>query len=306
MALELGIVAAPSNLGLRPPVPGAVPGTAKAPEALREAGLHEQLGKLGAREFGVVLPERYVDDADDAVPRLRNQDAIIRHARALAERLDVVRAAERRPLVLGGDCGLLVGAGLHLRRSGRYGLVHIDGHTDFRHPGNDPVCHALAGEDLAAAVGLHWPEVSSIDGLGPYFRPEDTIHVGCRDDDDYLAEVTDLIADVVPASQVAAHPDQAVDRVRRVVGAPGLDGYWVHLDVDVLDPSVMPAVDSPDPGGLDIEQLTTLLRPLTGSMVGLQVCVFDPDLDPDGSLARLLASALVAGLDETSASEPGT
>ena len=306
MALELGIVAAPSNLGLRPPVPGAVPGTAKAPEALREAGLHEQLGKLGAREFGVVLPERYVDDADDAVPRLRNQDAIIRHARALAERLDVVRAAERRPLVLGGDCGLLVGAGLHLRRSGRYGLVHIDGHTDFRHPGNSPVCHALAGEDLAAAIGLHWPEVSSIDGLAPYFRPEDTVHVGCRDDDDYLAEVTGLLADVVPASQVAAHPDQVVDRVRRVVGAPGLDGYWVHLDVDVLDPSVMPAVDSPDPGGLDVDQLTALLRPLTGSMVGLQVCVFDPDLDPDGSLARLLASALVAGLDETTPPEPGT
>ncbi len=306
MALELGIVAAPSNLGLRPPVPGAVPGTAKAPEALREAGLHEQLGKLGAREFGVVLPERYVDDADDAVPRLRNQDAIIRHARALAERLDVVRAAERRPLVLGGDCGLLVGAGLHLRRSGRYGLVHIDGHTDFRHPGNSPVCHALAGEDLAAAIGLHWPEVSSIDGLAPYFRPEDTVHVGCRDDDDYLAEVTGLLADVVPASQVAVHPDQVVDRVRRVVGAPGLDGYWVHLDVDVLDPSVMPAVDSPDPGGLDVDQLTALLRPLTGSMVGLQVCVFDPDLDPDGSLARLLASALVAGLDETTPPEPGT
>jgi arginase len=306
MALELGIVAAPSNLGLRPPVPGAVPGTAKAPEALREAGLHEQLDKLGAREFGVVLPERYVDDADAAVPRLRNQDAIIRHARALADRLDEVRAADRRALVLGGDCSLLVGAGLHLRRSGRYGLVHIDGHTDFRHPGNSPVCHALAGEDLAAAVGVHWPEVSSIDGLAPYFRPADTVHVGCRDDDDHLAEVTGLLADVVPASQVAAQPDQAIDRVRRVVGAPGLDGYWVHLDVDVLDPAVMPAVDSPDPGGLDVDQLTALLRPLTGSMVGLQVCVFDPDLDPDGSLARLLATALVAGLVETPPPEPRT
>jgi arginase len=302
----IGIVAAPSNLGLRPPTPGAVPGTAKAPEALREAGLHERLGQLGAQEFGVVLPGRYVDDADPAIPRLRNQDAIISHARALADRLDEVRAAGRRALVLGGDCGLLVGAGLHLRRAGRYGLVHIDGHTDFRHPGNSAVCHALAGEDLAAAIGLHWPEVSSIDGLAPYFRPEDTVHVGCRDDDVELAEVTGLIADVVPASQVAADPDQAVERVRRVVGAPGLDGYWVHLDVDVLDPSVMPAVDSPDPGGLDVDQLLALLRPLTGAMVGLQVCVFDPDLDPDGSLAHLLASVLVASLDETAPPVRGT
>lgn len=296
---RLGIVAAPSNLGLRPPLPGAVPGTGKAPEALREAGLHERLRLLGAREFGVVIPARYLDDADDAVPRLRNQDAIISHARALADRLDEVRAAERRALVLGGDCSLLVGAGLHLRRNGRYGLVHIDGHTDFRHPGNSPVCASLAGEDLAAAVGLHWPEVSSIDGLAPYFRPEDTVHVGCRDEDEHLAEASTVIADVVPASHVAADPDQAVDRVRRVIGSPALDGYWVHLDVDVLDPTLMPAVDSPDPGGLDIGQLTVLLRALTGSMDGLQVCVFDPDLDPDGSLARLLASTLVAGLDQT-------
>jgi arginase len=91
-----------------------------------------------------------------------------------------------------------------------------------------------------------------------------------------------------------------------VIGSSDLEGYWVHLDVDVLDPTVMPAVDSPDPGGLDVDQLVALLRPLTGSMVGLQVCVFDPDLDPEGSLARLLASALVASLDETAPTAGGT
>ena len=33
----IALLSAPSNLGLRPPQPGSVPGTAKAPEALREA-----------------------------------------------------------------------------------------------------------------------------------------------------------------------------------------------------------------------------------------------------------------------------
>ncbi len=51
--------------------------------------------------------------------------------------------------MLGGDCSLLIGAGRALSARGRYGLVHLDGHTDFRHPGNSAECRSLAGEDLA-------------------------------------------------------------------------------------------------------------------------------------------------------------
>ena len=65
------------------------------------------------------------------------------------------------PLVPGGDCGVLVAAGLSLRRApGRCGLVHLDGHTNCRHPGNSAQCASLAGEDLAAAVGRRWPTVA--------------------------------------------------------------------------------------------------------------------------------------------------
>ncbi len=43
------------------------------------------------------------------------------------------------------------------------------------------------------------------------------------------------------------------------MAAAGLDGYWLHLDVDILDPAVMPAVDSPSPDGLAPAELTGLL-----------------------------------------------
>ncbi len=61
----------------------------------------------------------------------------------------------------------------------------------------------------------------------------------------------------------------------------------------------MPAVDSPDPGGLDVGQLTALLRPLTGSMAGLQVCVFDPDLDPTARWRASWRRPWSPSLDET-------
>jgi arginase len=291
----ISLLSAPSNLGLRPPHATSVPGTAKAPEALREAGLFTRFAALGARDAGTVLPGRYADDATPG--RLRNHDLIVDHARRVAARLTQIRTAGDTPLVVGGDCSLIVGAGLALRTApGRYGLVHLDGHTDFRHPGNSAGCAALAGEDLAAAIGRHWPAIADLDGLGPYFRPEDTVHAGCRDDDGRLPEVRDAIALALRSSDIIRDGAAAAAGIRARLTRPDLDGYWLHLDVDILDPEVLPAVDSPSPGGLSAEQLTELLAALAPGAVGAQITVFDPDLDPDGRYARVLTDALVAGL----------
>jgi arginase len=293
----LSLIGAPSNLGLRPPQAGAVPGTAKAPEALREAGLHARLAAHGGTEAGVVLPGRYLDDARPGVARSRNQEAIVDHARRLAARIGGQLDAGQAPLVLGGDCSLLIGAGLALASRGRYGLVHLDGHTDFRNPGNSAECFSLAGEDLAVAVGLHWPAVADLDGARPYFRPDDAVHVGCRDDDDHRAEAGDVIAQVIPASRVRqAGTAASAEAVLATVDTALLDGYWLHLDVDILDPEDMPAVDSPAPGGLDPVELTGLLAALAPRAAGAQVTAFDPDLDPDGRYAALLAGIIDTGL----------
>jgi len=95
--------------------------------------------------------------------------------------------------------------------------------------------------------------------------------------------------------------------VRAVVGSAHLAGYWLHLDVDVLDPDHLPAVDSPDPGGLDPDELIALLAALAPAAVGAQVTVFDPDLDPDGHYADLLTDVLATGLGRlgSAASSPG-
>ena len=58
----------------------------------------------------------------------------------------------------------------------------------------------------------------------------------------------------------------------------------------------LPAVDSPAPGGLSFAELSELLRAVAGGAVGVQVTVFDPDLDADGSQARALTDCLVSAL----------
>jgi arginase len=84
-------------------------------------------------------------------------------------------------------------------------------------------------------------------------------------------------------------------------GGPEPAGFWVHLDADVLDPSVMPAVDSPDPDGLLPDELVALLEQLVTSphCVGLNVTLYDPDLDPEGTAGALLTDVVVSAFSGT-------
>jgi arginase len=75
---------------------------------------------------------------------------------------------------------------LALKRTGRYGLVFIDAHSDFRHPGNSPEIGAAAGEDLAIVTGRGDHRLINLEGMGPYVQEEDVHIVGVRSNDDYL------------------------------------------------------------------------------------------------------------------------
>jgi arginase len=76
--------------------------------------------------------------------------------------------------------------------------------------------------------------------------------------------------------------------------AKHLGRAWLHVDVDVLDQKVMPAVDSPGSPGLNLDQLATLIKRLRASarIIGADISVFDPELDPEGRHARALARCL--------------
>lgn len=293
--MAIALLSSPTNLGLRPPEPGGVPGAGKAPEALREAGLHRRLLAHGAVDAGVVLPGRYVND-DGQRPQLqvRNQTAIVDHARRLSRRLTSILTEGHHPLVIGGDCSLLLGVGLAMAQLPDPGLIHIDGHTDFRHPGNSRLCASVAGEDLAASVGLHWPALADIDARGPYFRAAKVAQVGCRDDDEHLDEASSVLGAVMPARQAM---DLGMTNVAKSIArVSGPSGYWIQLDVDVLDPAWMPAVDSPAAGGLNPDQLIELISALAPKAAGMSVTVFDPDLDPGGEHAALLVEILTSAV----------
>jgi arginase len=91
--------------------------------------------------------------------------------------------------------------------------------------------------------------------------------------------------------------DAAATSVARL-SKPELDGFWIHLDADVLDDAVTPAVDYRIPDGLSWDELAAVLRSgvSSGRAVGINVTIFNPKLDGDGSIARTFTEALARGL----------
>lgn len=304
MTRTVAILDAPSNLGLRPPSPGVVPGCYKLAGALRDCGI---VRRLEADDAGYVTPPRY--DRHDWQPGdgVANAAAMAAYTTRLADRVGAVVDDDRFPVVLGGDCSILLGAALALRRRGRYGLAFLDGHSDFRHVGNAPAVGAAAGEDLALVTGRGQPDLTDLEGRSPYVGDEDVVVAGIREDDEALDELRQLGVPTWTALDLRADgPTAVAEAARAQLERPDLDGFWVHLDVDILDPTVMPAVDAPDPDGLQHDELVALLGGLLASphCVGLEITVFDPDLDHTGRLAHELTDTVVAAVQ--SARPPST
>ncbi|RYJ29493.1 arginase [Streptomyces sp. L-9-10] len=292
------VIDAPSNLGLRPPAPGVVPGCYKLAGALREQRIVQ---RLGAFEGGVVVPPRYDRGDWKEGDGVFNAAAIAAYTPRLADRIEHHVRAGDFPLVLGGDCSIQLGASLALRRMGRYGLAAIDGSADFRHTGNSDTIGAAGGEELAIGTGRGQRDLSDLEGLRPYLRDEDVRLFGIRDDDEDREELARLRIHTVTVGELREWgAAELAGAVLQTLEAPVTDGFWVHLDADVLDPEVMPAVDSPDAGGLLPDELAVLLRTLVRSerCVGLNVTIYDPDLDPDGTAGALLADLVVGAFTD--------
>lgn len=306
MMRRIAVLDAPSNLGLRPPTATSVPGCAKAPGALRDQDL---IARLGARDAGCLTPSRY--DPGDWRPGdgVSHAGAIGAYSRSLADRIGAIIDRGEFPVVLGGDCSIVLGSALAMHRlgeavGGRIGLVYVDGHSDFRHPGNASYVGAAAGEGLALVTGRGQPDLASIEGRRPYFRDVDVVVLGIRAQDEYRLDLqaAGIVTRPVPtlrAEGAARTAQWAHDQLADCAG------YWVHIDVDVLDPAVMPAVDAPDPGGIAFPELELLLAGLvdTPHCLGVEITVFDPDYDQDGAYAAEIVATLAAGLAPVAAPE---
>ena len=191
----------------------------------------------------------------------------------------------------------MLGPLLALRRRGRHGLAFLDGHADFQHPSDEPNGE-VASLDLTVVTGRGPDLLTDLDGR-PLVRDQDVALVGYRVLDDnghFLGEhIRSTAITVIDLTEVRkTGTGRVLDRTLATVTKPDLKGFWVHLDVDVLDDALMPAVDYRHPGGLTWQEATQILGGLLASdrACGLEVTIFNPRLDPGGGIAQRLSDLI--------------
>jgi arginase len=286
------IIEAPSILGL----------TSKGVETLSDvliaAGLAD---RIGASRAGRVEPPLYDPRRDEATGML-NPRGIADYSRMLADTIAPVWGRGGFPVVLGGDCSIVLGCVLAMRRQGRAGLLFVDGHADFYQPEAEPNGEA-ASMDLALATGRGPELVTNLEGLRPLVGDEDVVVLGRRDAEDAEKHGSQRIEDTdIHMIELAALRRQgaaeAAGHALKRLGDAALDGFWIHLDADVLDDAVMPAVDYRMPDGLHWDELSAILRRAIGSgrALGIDITVFNPALDKTGVIAPAFVDALARGL----------
>ena len=242
-----------------------LPGTRRGPMAILEASTHMELfDEVLERE--TVQTGFYTLDALEAVAS--GPEEMVGRVQAFVE---PVLRANKFPVVIGGEHTVTIGAVRAVKeRYPRLSFLQLDAHADLRETYEEtPYSHACVGRRLAE--------------IGPL------VQVGVRS----LSREESLYLKNGPVKCLPWHSlSRTPDWVEQVCRALTAEVY-VTIDLDVLDPAIMPAVGTPEPGGLDWRTLTQFLAHLTRErrVVGFDVVELAPIpglIAPDFLAAKLI------------------
>jgi arginase len=280
---------------------GSAGGTELAPDAFRELGLDEAIDGRDGGDLDVrIRAEGRAHDTgvvglDDVV---RTTTEIRRAVRETLESGEI-------PFLIGGCCTMVPGAvaGVADTRE-TVGLAHLDGHLDLYDEKTSPLGEAA---DMPVAVALGLGPARWVEAAGTPLKPDATWIVGYRDREDSLRDGMVMPEDFEPAVNCLsteelreAGMDAAGSRVADAL-ATSTAGYWVHLDLDIVDPGLFFANDAPVPDGIDWDELTGLMTPLLRSpaLAGFSLGCYNPEKDRDGANGRRIVRVMADALGKT-------
>lgn len=268
------------------------------PAALRAAGLIEALGAkdLGNLQVAIADPRRDPATGVIGLADLLNQSQVIRDA------TQPLLTHGNRPLLIGGDCTVLIGvAGALERTHPDAGLLFLDGHLDC-YDGTTSTTGEGADMELAVVLGVGAQPLLDFGERTPAFQHDRVVVLGPFDEADAAADGSPNPRTFAPDTTIVTIDELITDptgHARHAVTAlqDRADGFWLHLDLDVLSSDVMPAVDYPDRRGLDYTQLGDILAVAFASpkLLGASVVIFNPaQAPPEDTSAQHIVELLAS------------
>src|SRR6266545_453867 len=269
----IGLLGVPTNSA------GTISGVARAPTTLREVGLVDALRQhTEVHDYGdVMLPDPSPER--DPATHLIDPDGLVALVTRVRHAVASILDDGHFPIVIGGDCPLLLGCLLAAKNHHRIGLLFVDGHEDAYLPAQSSTGEA-ADTELAFALGIAdaswWPELAAV---LPIVAPADVRILGARD------------AALPRAESVAS----LGDRLALV------DGDRLSAEPAGLATEALPAIDYPQPGGLGWNELSLVVTAaLGGNPTGWDITIYNPDLDPERIHAQRIVRFIGSMIGEAS------
>lgn len=241
----------------------------------------KDLGNLAGYQFQDIL---------DSETGIKDFDIWIKLSKNLSKKLEGILNRNRFPLLLGGDCSMLIGIfSAFAKRGEEINLIFLDGHADFHSvetsPTGDP-----ADMELAILTGRGPERITKIANKYPLLEEKNVLVFGIRAWDQ-IAESSIQVYDkkIMKEKGIKTILEQGIKNL------PNKElPIWLHLDVDVLDPKYMPVM-FPEPDGLTYEDLYELLRNewVLERIIGISIACYHPALDKNGSAGKRLVSLIV-------------
>jgi arginase len=284
------------------------PGHERGPQALRAAGLVERLKAAGfsVHDYGDCAIR--VSAPDEEHPRARNVNQARATVDELRPKIEVAVKSGALPLVLGGDDSIVLATIAGCRRYYRHvSLIDLDRDAGLNVPATTP-SGCVDGMVLSHVIGRGAPELVRFWGEPPLVREPDVALFGVeRLDEPEQRFLTDsplrryFAADVQRKGPAAA----AAEALERMHGST--HEFVLHIDLDVISGEDFPATNLSTPGGLRFDEVREAVAVFARqpTLAAIEVCAYNPALDPDGSAARrvidLLTEILSPRLQDPSA-----
>jgi len=271
--------------------------TEKGPDALANSGVLDSLpsswlwketihAKKTAHEINLpngILTAPYIEDV----------------CKRVAQSVNDSLEKKQFPIIIGGDHSVAIGtwAGVtnHYNAAQKFGLIWIDAHMDAHTP-ETSLSQAYHGMPLAVLLGSGDPSLLNIASQTPMYSPEHVCLIGVRSFEDGEANLLNSIGvRIFDIGEVEKRGFQTVLKEALSIVKKGTLGFGLTIDLDAFDPSDAPGVGSPEPFGLNAQEVLSALSIIQQDpdFKVLEIVEYNPILDKENKTLLLMRDLIM-------------
>lgn len=281
-------------------------GVDMGPSALRIAHLSEKLEALGYKVLDQGdISIQIIEKQKVGNTKLKYLKEILKTNEVLAKRVNKILDNNNFPLILGGDHSMAIGtiAGIanHCKKNNkRLGVIWIDAHADMNTPETTPSGN-IHGMPLAIALGLGDERLTNLFSFSPKVDPKNVVIIGARSIDLFernnIQDLNVQVYTMTDVDKIGIH--RIISRVLKQFKS-NVDHIHVSFDVDSVEPTVVPGVGTPVPGGLSYREAHLLMETIAdcGCMSSLEITEVNPILDNKNSTAEFTVELVASSMGQ--------